>query len=64
MSASKEIMDAMMSGAAEIAKLRAQRDELLDELSSIAAFAAGEGDVCEIIARRARAAVAKIGGTP
>ena len=45
------------------ATLRAQRNELLAELGSIAAFAVGEGDVCEIIAKRARAIIAKIGGT-
>jgi hypothetical protein len=33
--------------------------ELLEALSTIAALATGEGDVCEIIAKRARAAITK-----
>jgi hypothetical protein len=37
-------------------------DDLMEVLETIAGFAAGNGDVCEIIARRARAALAKARG--
>jgi hypothetical protein len=41
------------------ARLIAAAPDLLEALQGIAAFAVGEGDVCEIIAKRARAAIAK-----
>ena len=44
------------------ARLIAAAPELLEALEGIAAFAVGEGDVCEIIAKRARAAIAKATG--
>jgi len=44
------------------ARLIAAAPELLETLQTIAAFAVGNGDVCEIIARRARAAIAKAEG--
>ena len=44
------------------ARLIAAAPELLATLEEIAAFAVGYGDVCEIIAQRARAAVAKAWG--
>lgn len=44
------------------AHLIAAAPEMHETLSSIAAFAVGYGDVCEIIAKRARAALAKADG--
>ena len=41
------------------ARLIAAAPELLEALASIAWIAVGEGDVCKIIAKRARAAIAK-----
>jgi hypothetical protein len=59
--------DAMMGRAQLIRTLKekdeqlsaaeAERDRLREALRTIANFAVGEGDVCEIIARRARAAL-------
>jgi hypothetical protein len=46
------------SDAAEIARLIAAAPEMLKTLETIAAFAPGNGDACEIIAKRARAAIA------
>lgn len=45
--------------AAEVARLRTQNAELVETLASIANFAPGNGDVCEIIAKRARAALSR-----
>ncbi len=44
------------------ARLLAAAPDLLATLETIAAFAVGNGDVCEIIAKRARAAIAKATG--
>lgn len=44
------------------ARLIASAPELLEALEVIASIAPGEGDVCELIARRARAAIAKATG--
>ncbi len=44
------------------ARLIAAAPELLEALETIAGFAPGNGDVCEIIAKRARAAIAKATG--
>ncbi len=44
------------------ARLIAAAPELLEALDVIASFAFGHGDVCEIIAKRARAAIAKATG--
>jgi hypothetical protein len=49
---------ALMTREAE--EMREQRDLLMEALRSIAAFAPGNGDVCEIIAKRARSAIAKV----
>jgi hypothetical protein len=43
----------------EDARLIAAAPELLEALDKIACFAPGNGDVCEIIAKVARAAIAK-----
>jgi hypothetical protein len=45
------------------ARLIAAAPDLLAALESIAAVAVGEGDVCELIACRARAAIAKATGS-
>ena len=37
-------------------------DELVSELRTIANLATGEGDVCEVIAKRCRAIIAKVKG--
>jgi hypothetical protein len=44
------------------AKLIAAAPAMLEALETIASIAPGEGDVCELIARRARAAIAKATG--
>jgi hypothetical protein len=44
------------------ARLIAAAPELLEALDKIACFAPGNGDVCEIIAKVARAAIAKATG--
>ena len=44
------------------ARLIAAAPDLLAALQVIASFAVGNGDVCEIIAQRARAAIAKATG--
>ena len=49
----------IMSAAAELRRLHESSQELLAALHTIASLAIGEGDVCEIIAKRARAAIAK-----
>jgi hypothetical protein len=41
----------------EIFTLRERVDSLESELLAISAFAVGNGDICEVIARRARRAV-------
>lgn len=43
-----------------IVELEGQVTELTAGLETIAAFAPGNGDVCEIIAQRARALLAKL----
>ena len=45
--------------ADELRRLHESNQELLEALHTIASLAIGEGDVCEIIAKRARAAIAK-----
>ena len=45
--------------AEELRRLSEANQVMLELLSTIAEFATGEGDVCEIIAKRARAAIAK-----
>lgn len=56
-------LSARLNCAAAIRKQAEQDGEtvaaLIEELASIAAFANGNGDVCEIIARRARTAIQK-----
>lgn len=44
------------------ARLIAAAPDLLETLEAIAGFAPGNGDVCEIIAKRARDAIAKATG--
>ena len=44
------------------ARLIASAPDMLEALEAIADFAPGYGDVCEIIAQRARAAIAKATG--
>lgn len=44
------------------ARLISAAPEMLEALETIADFAPGNGDVCEIIAKRARAAIAKATG--
>lgn len=53
---------AIIGGAEEHAQLIAAAPFMYDTLREIAGFAPGYGDVCEIIARRARKALAKADG--
>ena len=50
-----------LDAAYELRRLAVLNQELVEALDSIASFAVGYGDVCEIIASRARAALAKAG---
>jgi hypothetical protein len=50
---------AIIGGAEEHAGKVAAANEMYETLRTIAGLAVGEGDVCEIIARRARVALAK-----
>lgn len=49
-----------LRAAEYIDEVRAVNAKLIDALETIAAFAVGNGDVCEIIARRARETLASI----
>lgn len=51
---------AIIGGAEHYAGLIAAAPLMRDALEAIAGFAPGNGDVCEVIARRARAALATI----
>lgn len=55
----EEIRSTLELHIAERDRLKALNAELVDALHSIAAFAPGNGDVCEVIAKKARAALAK-----
>lgn len=57
-----EVRDCGSGDVAANARLIASAPELLEALETIAAIAVGNGMVCEIIARRARFAIAKAAG--
>ena len=51
-----------MSADAELRRLLEVNMELINQLDTIALFAAGQGNACELINKRARAAIAKAEG--
>lgn len=53
------MIDEAVAKNQELQQLRDTKRDLLEVLTDIASFAVGNGDVCEIIARRARKAIAK-----
>jgi len=57
-----EVRDCGSGNVAANARLIAAAPELLEALETIAALAVGNGEVCEIIARRARFAITKATG--
>ena len=48
--------------ATELRRLHEVNMELINQLDTIALFAAGQGNACELINKRARAAIAKAEG--
>jgi len=59
---SQEVMNELVNMSQEIIKLKDRNRELLEVLRIIAAFATGGDDTCEVIAKRARAAISKAEG--